>query len=156
MFRLLYRNTFMKAKSFLCLVALSLSSVAMAQTKSSTALPGASNQPVGKLETVMLVEEVKAGQKAKTSGAPPSGGQTSASNTFRLEPSGMSFSGPVRVCYKYSANSTNVANHFTAALKSILREIKDKNGKASYEIPRGEPEDDKAKSQMCYTLRYGG
>jgi len=103
------------------------------------------------VQTIFLIEEATQGTK----GGPVS----NKPNTFRLEfengkEASVSFAGPVRVCQKYgSANfGSAIATTFKATLSSKLKDIKDKNGKATYSIPSGDPEDDKAKTQLCYTL----
>jgi len=107
------------------------------------------------IPTFQLIEEAKQGNKGGSLAGSTSIAKNS--NTFRLEPTGTEFSGPIRVCKKYGPNETtsNVANTMISALKGLVAaDLKDRYGKATYQIV-GVPEQDYSnkETQMCVTLK---
>ncbi len=99
------------------------------------------------VQTIQLVEVIVS--------APKGSSTTSTTNTYRLEPTGATYSGPVRLCLKYTsgnADISKVGTTITTALNSMLKEVKDKYGKSTYQRAPGDPEDDKLNSQLCVKL----
>ena len=76
---------------------------------------------------MQLIEEVCPGTKGAS--------VTTLSNTYRLEPTGASFSGPIRLCLKYNSATVNkgkLGDTISSALTSMLKQVKDKNGASHY------------------------
>jgi hypothetical protein len=125
------------------LLSCMLTSGAMAAGKTSTAAPAATT-----VTQLTLIKEVKAGVKGNVA---PTGG---TGTVYRLEPSAATYSGPIRVCSSYTATDKKdaVGLELRTAVTTLLPEIKAGDGKASYTLPAGDPEDDKAASKLCITL----
>jgi hypothetical protein len=107
------------------------------------------------IKTIQLVEDIVSGSKAGANTNVQSIGSLPAPN-YRLEPTGQTYSGPVRLCMKYNAGTTSAnsaGNKLSSALKSVLSQVKDQSGKATYKAVTGTPEDDKINSQMCMQLK---
>jgi len=137
----------------LCLALSSLPSYAQKNSLASSTpggtsgLSAATTSIPSTVPTIQLIEEVVAGTKGSTT--------TSLSNTYRLEPSGVYSAPTLRLCLKYNSatfDKLTVSNKFSAALSTMLRQVKDVNGKPSYTQAPGDFQDDKANSQLCVNL----
>jgi hypothetical protein len=139
----------------LCLTLSSLP--AQAQKNSACAsTPGgcpSQTQIPSAVQTILVVEEIVSSPKAGANTQVTSLGNMKT--TYRLVPTGMTYSGPVRLCMKYNSGSSSAnaaSNKVNSVLREVLHEVKDKSGKATYRPVAGAPEDDKINSQMCVRL----
>jgi hypothetical protein len=137
-------------------LGLALSSLpAQAQKNSASAstpgggggLAAGSNAVSPTVQIIQLIEVIQTGPKGSTA-APKA-------STWRIEPTGATFSGPVNLCLKYNSGSaqiSQVGNSISSALTTMLKEIKDKSGKSTYTRAPGDPVNDKLNSQLCVRL----
>ena len=138
----------------LCLALSSLP--AQAQKNSACAsTPGgcpSQTQIPSAVQTIQVVEEIVSSSKIANTNVTSLG---NVKTTYRLVPTGATYSGPVRLCMKYNSGSSSAnaaSNKINSVLREVLHEVKDKSGKATYRPVAGAPEDDKINSQMCVRL----
>jgi hypothetical protein len=143
------KQTVISLSITLCLALTSFNAMAASKTPATQTPSAGGALPLGTaVNVVQVIEEIRPGTKRSKD---PGVAAPSSQNTYRLEPAGIHFTGPVKLCMKYLPAQASVTPLETA-MKSMVQEVKDANGKSSYAVDGGFI-NDKANSQMCVMLK---